>query len=85
MMGQNRYLGPDGRVTWYQENNAPQACEELVEYILSHGNFGRKDNRTNAVKVVRKWGSLWDGLRCCGVLGCRENMYVYPAFQKHRI
>lgn len=76
-----KYLGLDEKVTWYQECDDPQACEELMEYILSHGNFGRKDSSTNAINVVRKWGSLWNGLQYAQ----RSGKYRCPAFQKYKI
>lgn len=75
------YLGLDEKVTWYQENDDPAACEELMEYILSHGNFGRKDSSLNAVIIVRKWRSLWDGLRYAQ----KSGKCVYPVFRKYKI
>lgn len=76
-----KYLGLDGKITWWTECDDLSACEELMEYILLHGNFGRKDSSTNAVKVVRKWGSPWDGLRYAQMSG----KYVYPVFQQYKI
>lgn len=75
------YLGLDEKVTWYQENDDPAACEELMEYILSHGNFGCKDSRAGAVNVTRRWRSFWHGLRYAQESG----KYVYPVFQKCKI
>lgn len=36
------YLGLDSSVTWCS-NADKEACEHLMNYIMSHGNFGRKD------------------------------------------
>lgn len=75
------YLGLVQSITWWTECDDPSACAELMEYILSHGNFGCKDGSSSAVKVVRNWKSLWDGLRYAQESGKR----VYPVFRKYKI
>ncbi|MCQ2417466.1 MAG: nucleotidyltransferase family protein [Oscillospiraceae bacterium] len=66
-----KYLSMNADITWCNDTE-DSLCDELMEYILAHGNFGRK-NATNAttISVLRWFRNPIHGFRHLQEIGCR--------------
>lgn len=78
-----KYFGLSSNIVWCQaagENDA--LCDELMEYILSHGNFGRKRgiSNTKTVSIIRILRNPIRGIQMAQKFG----MYTWDAYKKHR-
>lgn len=40
-----KHLGLDPKITWCQDGHNEELCDELLEYVVKRGNFGRKMGR----------------------------------------
>lgn len=49
----SKYLGLDSSITWFKCDDA--VVDQLLEYIIRHGNFGKKNEVDNRAVVVYRW------------------------------
>jgi len=75
------YLGLSDNIHWCQDCIDDSICEELLEYILAHGNFGRKNAaKSSTVSVVRMFRNPIRGLCAAQASGKK----TWKALQTHR-
>ena len=75
-----KYLGLESDATWYMDLMDDSLVDELTEFIMSHGNFGRKDSSTNgSVTVIRMFRNPIKGLKTAQTHG----LITWNAFKKH--
>lgn len=75
-----KYLSFESEITWC--NNADESlCDELMEYILAHGNFGRKDSTGSRTVTVFRWfhNPIY-GFKKCQEIGCK----TWSVLKKHK-
>lgn len=74
-----KYLGLSKDIHWCAYE---PVCDELMEYILSRGNFGRKENsfKRSTVSVLRKFQNPFHGLATAQ----KHGLINWNAAQKHR-
>lgn len=67
-----KYLGLKKNYSWFTHYTDAPICDELMEYILSHGNFGRKDSTgSTTVTVIRILRNPIRGIKEAQEIGCR--------------
>jgi len=50
----SKYLGLQSDASWYKSMLNDEVVDELTEYVMNHGNFGRKDFEGNqSIEVIR--------------------------------
>lgn len=76
-----KYLDLNSDITWADDLDNMEICDELMEYILNHGNFGRKEAAsTNTVSVLRAMKNPFKGIAYLQKTGC----YTWKALKKHK-
>lgn len=75
-----RYLGLSDKFNWCKSCQDDSICEELLDYILAHGNFGQKiASQSNTVSVVRLFRNPIHGLRAAQ----KSGLQTWNALQAH--
>lgn len=75
-----KYLGMNEDITWADELSNDSVCDELMEYILNHGNFGRKDStESKMVSVMRNFKNPFKAIAELQKTGCR----TWKTLDKH--
>lgn len=74
------YLGLRTDIAWCEDADE-DLCQELIEYVLNQGNFGRKNQEgsNRAVAIIGSSGNLFSLLRILQSLGC-ENWEILERF-----
>lgn len=75
-----KYLGLDEELHWCSYE---PVCDELMEYILSQGNFGRKEDplKSSVTAILKKFRNPFHGLATAQ----HNGMINWKAARKHRI
>lgn len=75
-----KYLGMKKDISWCGEISDTSICDEFMEYILSHGNFGQIDStKATTVSVIRMFRNPIHGLKKAQKAGC----HTWKALKKH--
>ena len=76
-----KYIGLRSDITWTSELSDHSVCDELMEYVIEHGNFGRKKAEySKAVSVLRYAENPVKFLKEAQKTGCR----TWKALEKHK-
>lgn len=63
-----KYLGLDSNITWCSYD---PVCDDLMEYIFAHGNFGGKDHvSSKAVDAIRLFSNPIKAIKTLDEFGC---------------
>ncbi len=66
-----KYLGLDKDISWCKADSA--LCDELMEYVLDHGNFGHKNStKSSTVPVLSAFKNPFVGLKKAQEKGCKN-------------
>ncbi len=75
------YLGLNADITWYKELENDSICDDLIEYILERGNFGKKDSQGGAaITVLRSVKNPIKGIAYMQRTGC----VTWKTLKKHK-
>ncbi len=76
-----KYLKLNSAITWCDSYLDDSTCDELMEYIIDHGNFGRK-NKTecSSVSAIRILKNPFKGLMRIQSIGCS----TWKSLEKHK-
>lgn len=76
-----KYLGLDSSITWCDSVTDENIVEEFMQYVMDHGNFGRKDTAGSTSTVVwRDFRNPIKGLKIAQETGKK----TWNAYKKHR-
>lgn len=76
-----KYLNLNKNITWCDEKINDSTCDELMEYILNHGNFGVKNKKEcSSVSAIRHIKNPFKGLIEIQKIGCN----TWKALKKHK-
>lgn len=77
-----KYLGLSSGIHWCDNAVSNPLCDDLMDFVLEHGNFGRKSGSTNTktVSVIRLLRNPVRGLKIAQQTG----LITWSAYKKHR-
>lgn len=76
-----KYLKLNSDITWCDEMLNDTTCDELMEYIINHGNFGIKNKKENSsINAIRTMKNPFKSFMKIQKIGCS----TWKALEKHK-